>query len=126
MSLCSTTMTNIQMYLGDLNLNSNETYNFDVKSSYYNDICTPMYKNETSIATINDKRENFDSKNYTCSGQCSFVNINTSSDYITCSCNSSISNIEVAPEFGKVILETFNNTNIMILECYQEFFLYVI
>ena len=125
-SLCSDTLTNVQMHLGDLKLNPNETYNFDVNSSYYNDICTPMYKNESSIGTINDKRENVDSNNFTCGGDCTYVNINVSTEYITCSCNSSMSNVEVAPEFGKVILKVINNTNIMVLECYQQFLSFVI
>ena len=126
MNLCKNTTTQIQMYIGGINSTLNVTgYNpYDVNDDYYSDICRPMSINDTS-ATLNDKRNSFPDLNYTCSSGCSYQQINVSTGYLSCNCNSSMANSQMAPEYGKVILDILNSTNIFILECYQTFLLFV-
>jgi len=126
MNLCKDTTTTILMHIGDFNISLNTTgYNpYDVSDDYYNDQCRPMLANDTS-ATLNDKRNSFPDLNYTCSQGCTYQKINVSNGYLSCNCNSSLANSEIAPEYGKVILNILNSTNIFILECYHTFLLYV-
>ena len=122
LSVCANTTTKIQMKLQDLNLTTNSNITaydlHDVNSPYYNDRCIKIGFNESTIATVDDKRENFDNLNYTCSGDCEFEKINTTNGYLSCDCNASISSLEVAPEYGKLILKILESTNIEILKCY--------
>ena len=129
MNLCSSTTTNIMMHLKNLNTTTNSNITaydiHDVNSPYYNDRCIVIGENETTMATVDDKRENFDNLNYTCSGDCEFQKINTTNGYLSCDCNSSISDYEISPQYGRVILKVLENTNIEILKCYNQIFIFV-
>jgi len=127
MNICSDSTTNVKIHLKNINIPSSNFTEFDlynVNSPYYNDRCLTITKNETQ-ATIEDKRSQFDSLNYTCSGQCTFQSINTTNGYLTCDCNTSLSNIEVAPEYGQVLLKVLKSTNIYIVACFQVAFSFV-
>ncbi len=120
-SLCSETTAKIKIPLKNFNaLNvTNLTYDpFNSESPYFNDICKPMNKNETSF-TIQDRRNDFKGFNLTCGGGCSsYGKIDTNSGYITCNCKSSSSEAEVTPDFTDLILEVFKQTNFFIIKCY--------
>jgi len=126
MNLCKSTETNIQIQIKGLNttdLGNGELY--DINSAYYNDRCKIMPKNQSAV-TINQKRSQFSSLNYTCGSKCSYQAIDLNSSYISCNCNSSQSNIEVSPEIGNIMLQTLDSVNAILITCYQDFLLYVI
>jgi len=127
MNLCENKTSSIYIHLKDLNTslyNSTDNDRLYINSTLYSDICIPMHINDTA-ATLDDRRNNFGSLNYTCSSGCSYQNINVTIGYISCNCNASISNIEMAPEIGTVFLTAINSINLKILECYKQFLLYV-
>ena len=118
MNLCANIPVQISIKLKGLdfkNLTNQDAYN--ISSDLYNDICLPIIKNDS--ANINDVRSGFDNLNYTCSGHCVFQAINITTGYIICKCNASEANIEVKPEYGKILLDVVNSTNIYILKCYN-------
>jgi len=126
MNLCNSTQTNIKIQLKGYNNTKNGSDDlFDVNSAFYNDRCLPISSN-LSAATIDEKRAQFDNLNYTCGGTCTFQAIDPKTNYISCNCNSSLSNIEVTAEFGKIFLTTLESLNIMIVGCFYDFILYVI
>ncbi len=127
MMLCSKTLTDVKIHLDNLNVSGHNIteYNYhDKNSPIFNDRCIPMKKNQTD-AIINDRRKNFDNLNVTCSGKCNYKKINITTRYLTCSCNSSESSVEVSPEMGKIFLDLLNNTNILIVRCYKTTFQFV-
>jgi len=128
MNLCKNKTTEIQMHINGLNitdLNITDYNPYDINDDYYSDLCRPMSKNETS-ATLNDKRGSFPDTNYTCSKDCSYQNIKPSTGYLSCMCDASLANNQIAPEYGKVMLDILNSTNILIIECYKTFLIFVI
>ena len=123
MSLCANTTTNIQMKISiNQSIISNITdYNpYDLSSPYYSDICIPIPKNVT-VATLDEKRKSFNSLGYICSTGCTFLKINVSTGYMSCQCNTSISNTQSTPEYGEIFTSVLNSTNIDILKCYYIF-----
>jgi len=125
MNLCKSTETNIQIQIKGLNstnLGSSDLYN--INSDYYNDRCLPISANQ-SAATLDEKRSQFDNLNYTCGSKCTYEAIDTNNSYISCNCNSSQSNLEISPEYGKIILNTLDSFNAVIITCYHNFLIFV-
>ncbi len=120
--LCSntTTVVDIHLNIDFSNIKKNNTlYDlFDINSEYYHDLCIPM-KDNSSVVTIQDRREQFDSLNYTCSGKCKLLRINLTSGYISCNCNSTDTKFEVTTDVGNIVLSVFNESNFLIVNCYN-------
>jgi len=125
-ALCQNNTSQVKMHLDGLDISNITDYSkYDINATTYSDICIPMRKNDTA-ATINERRDTFDNLNYTCSTGCTYQNINITVGYLICNCNTANSNVEVAPEYGKVVLNSLESINIFILKCYKEFILYVL
>ena len=132
MDLCSNTTVDINIHLNNLDALNMTKYNeilkkgydlYDKDSDYFNSLCVPMRMDDKAV-TINDRKEEFDNLNVTCTGGCQYQKINVSIGYLKCKCNSTDTDKEITPEFKDVILDVFNSTNFLIIECYMTTFTY--
>ena len=93
-------------------LNSND--------NFFHDICIPYDVNDTDVILadrISDIYQNFS----LCESDCTYDNINLTTNIISCSCNikTNISYEEETPTFSEMVKTTFKNTNFAIIKCYH-------
>jgi hypothetical protein len=131
LSSCSNTTTSINVHINNYNASFKSNisdYNvYDVDSPYYKDRCIPIkYNDEKNIGSILDKQNSFNTNNITCGISCSYKSINITDSYLTCICNANKTNIEVSPEYGKVLMNVIESINLDIIKCYFIAFIFVI
>ena len=102
---------------------------YDLKDSFYKDICSTFTSKEgTDIPMNNRRKEIYDiaKKYYMCQNDCTFLYLNTSNDKSVCECSAQIENTttdkndinfkyEIVGNFYSIL----KNSNFLILKCYK-------
>jgi hypothetical protein len=99
---------------------------YNPKSDYYNDICTPTTSQFGTDITLDDRRNEFISKNMSlCEENCELVNYNPENEKAKCSCDIKMK-IELKDEykfdkkeFFKNFIDIKNLANLSVLKCYK-------
>ena len=95
----------------------------NIEDSFFNDICFPFEVNQTDVV-LEDRQSDIYQNYSICDSNCTYNNINLTSNIISCTCTikSNISVQEENPNFGKIVENTFKDSNFAIISCYNIIF----
>ena len=95
----------------------------NIEDNFFNDICFPFDVNQTDVV-LEDRQSDIYQNYSICDSNCTYNNINLTSNIITCTCTikSNISVQEENPNFGQIIENTFKDSNFAIIHCYNIIF----
>jgi hypothetical protein len=93
---------------------------FDIKDSFFNDICYP-FSNPNSDIILKDRVLDIYQNYSLCDNDCEYKEIDIETMSVECICQVKTElNTEVeAPAFGKIVQETFKNSNFGVIRCYK-------
>ena len=93
---------------------------FDIKDSFFNDICYP-YSNSNSDIILKDRVLDIYQNYSLCDNDCEYeeIDIDTMSVECTCQVKTELNTEVEAPAFGKIVEETFKNSNFGVIRCYK-------
>ena len=99
---------------------NNEVDVFNIKDSFFNDICYP-YSNSNSDIILKDRVLDIYQNFSLCDKDCEYEKINIETMSVECTCQVKTElNTEVEPPvFGKIIEETLKNSNFGVIQCYK-------
>jgi len=99
---------------------NNEVDVFNIKDSFFNDICYP-YSNSNSDIILKDRVLDIYQNFSLCDKDCEYEKINIETMSVECTCQIKTElNTEVEPPvFGKIIEETLKNSNFGVIQCYK-------
>ena len=119
LTLCNN--TKIEIYI-PVHIEEENLFKHDPNSKYYNDKCFPYTTEQKTDITINDRRNEFNSKNMSlCESLCEFNGYDSNSEKVKCKCNvkSQISN-------STIIYKNFTEIkfilNLDVVKCYRVLF----
>ena len=132
LSICSDTKITINYEINDpstLDKNLISSFSekgidiFDSKNDFFNDICYSYNENSTDII-LSDRISDIYQNYSLCDSDCSYQNINLTSNMIECSCNikTNISVEEENPNFADMVGESLKNSNFAVIKCYKSAF----
>ena len=93
---------------------------FDNKDSFFNDLCYPFSISNSDII-LKDRVFDFYQNYSLCDNDCVYEQIDIENMSVICSCKIKTEiNTEVSsPEFGEIIVDTFKDSNVGVIRCYN-------
>ena len=93
---------------------------YDIEDDFFNDICYP-YSEEDSDLILRDRISDIYENYSLCEENCEYEEINTTTGKIYCNCQVKTeidTDIEI-PKLSTVILDTFSDSNLGVVKCYN-------
>ena len=102
-------------YYSDLNIDI-----FNIEDSFFNDICYP-FSDSKSDTILKDRVLDIYQNYSLCEIGCSYDKIDIESMIVTCSCEvkTEVDVEESEPAFGKIIEDSFKDSNFGVILCYN-------
>ena len=113
-----------------VSLNESILFKYEPESDYYNDVCFPYTTDNGTDILLNDRHDEFNSKNYSlCENNCKFKGYSKDSKKYNCNCEIKLNQVVVSEinESNDILLtNNFSDenidTNMITMKCYYTLF----
>ena len=111
-----------------VSIDENELFKYNLKSEFYNDICSTYTTNYKTDITLNDRQKEFINKNMTlCENDCHYDSYDYILKKVECKCDvkyriKELYEIKIDKDKLKASLNIKNLVNIKVLKCYKKVF----
>ena len=127
LTYCQKSEVNINI---PVSINESILFKYEPDSEYYNDICFPYTTDNGTDILLNDRHDEFKSKNYSlCENNCKFKGYNKDKKKYNCNCGIKLNQIVISEinENNNILLSNnFTNeninTNMVTMKCYYTLF----
>ena len=127
LTYCEKSEVNISI---PVSINESILFKYEPSSDYYNDVCFPYTTDNETDISLNDRHDEFNSKNYSlCENNCKFKGYNKDTKKYNCNCGIKLNQIVISEinESNNILLS--NNftdekidTNMVTMKCYYTLF----
>ena len=127
LTYCQKSEVNISI---PVSINESILFKYEPTSDYYNDVCFPYTTDNGTDILLNDRHDEFNSKNYSlCENNCKFKGYNKDTKKYNCNCGIKLNQIVISEinESNNILLSnnfTDENidTNMVTMKCYYTLF----